>query len=374
MIYLYTANPDGAQAWWRSEDDTTWEQWAVFGEFSYRFLEDWEFTVGGRYFDQDMDRNYEVDKTFITADVWPDRVNPQGGNSDFVPKVSLKWDIDEERMVYVLYSEGFRAGGANRNRVPEELTELPLIYGPDTLNNYELGTKTRWLDNRLQVNATAFYMEWEDYQIETVDPSFRVCGPGESPATDPCGQPFQVMVANAGNAEQLGLELDIQAVFGEGWDIGFGALWVEAETAEEFVVSDNSLPVPKGSRLPNVPELKISTYAQYTWQVNLLGAESLYGRVQYAWQDDSLNRLEPWPEDDLTAQLVQDSYGIADFIAGLNAGRWEAQFFIKNFTDEQAQLYRDTTGWARRFFGRGERISTNRPREFGVRFFYRWGE
>ena len=126
--------------------------------------------------------------------------------------------------------------------------------------------------------------------------------------------------------------------------------------------------------MPNVPELKFATYGQYTWQVRFLGAESLYARLQYAWQDDSLNRLEPWPEDTLTAQLLQESYGIADFITGLQAGRWEAQFFVKNFTDEQAQLFRDTGNWARRFFGRGERISTNRPREFGVRFFYKWGD
>ena len=375
--YIYSANPAGAPAWWRSFDDTTWEQWAVFGEFSYTFLEDWELTVGGRYFDQDMDRFYEVDKAFISAPgTWPDSTSPQGGDSDFVPKVSLKWNIDEERMIYGLYSEGFRAGGANRNRVPEEDTILPLVYGPDLLKNYEFGTKTRWLDNRLQVNATAFYMEWEDYQIETVDPSFRACEPPPPavPTNAPCGQPFQVMVANAGNAEQLGLEVDIQAVFGEGWELGFNSLWVEAETSEEFVVSDASLPVPKGARLPNTPELKLSTYAQYTWQVNILGADSLYTRLSYAWQDDSLNRLEPWPEDTLTAQLVQDSYGIADFVTGLNAGSWEAQFFIKNFTDENAQLFRDTGNWARRFFGRGERISTNRPREFGVRFLYRWGD
>ena len=372
--YLYGPNTAGPFAWWRSEDDTTWEQWAVFGEFTYTWMDQLSLTVGGRYFDQDMDRHYEVDKAFISADIFPDTTDPQGGDSDFVPKVSLSWNVDDNKMIYGLYSEGFRAGGANRNRVPEELTILPLVYGPDKLKNYELGGKTRWLDDRLQVNATAFYMEWEDYQIETVDPNFRACGPGESSATDPCGQKFQVMVANAGNAEQIGLELNIQTVFGEGWELGFDALWVQAETAEEFVVSDTSLPVPEGSRLPNVPELKFATYGQYTWQVHFLGAESLYGRLQYAWQDDSLNRLEPWPVDTLTAQLVQESYGTADLITGLQAGRWEAQFFVKNLTDERAQLFRDTGNWARRFFGRGERISTNRPREFGVRFFYKWGD
>ena len=374
-LSFYEANPDGAQAWWRSEDDTEWEQWAVFGDFSFDFNDSWTASVGGRYFDQDMDRKYEVDKAFVSAPgVWPDRTNPQGGNSDFVPKVSLSWNVDEERMIYALYSEGFRAGGANRNRVPEELTILPLVYAPDKLNNFELGGKTRWFDDRLQVNATAFYMQWEDYQIESVDPSDTPCVPPATSATDPCGQPFQVMVANAGDAEQIGLELSIHTVFGEGWDIGFDGMYVQAETAEEFVVTDNSLPVPKGSRLPNVPELKFATWAQYTWQVNVLGADSLYGRLQYAWQDDSLNRLEPWPEDSNSAQLVQESYGIADLITGLQAGQWEAQFFVKNLTDERAQLYRDTDAWSRRFFGRGERVSTNRPREFGVRFFYRWGD
>ena len=42
---------------------------------------------------------------------------------------------------------------------------IPLTYGPDTLTNYEAGLKSEWLENRLQLNVSLFYMEWEDIQI-----------------------------------------------------------------------------------------------------------------------------------------------------------------------------------------------------------------
>lgn len=357
-------------SWWLSADDTTWEQWAVFGNFVYDFNEKWSAEVGLRYFDQDMDRDYFVDKPFIISPNWPDVTNPQGNDSDFVPKVSLTHRFDDERMVYALYSEGFRSGGANRNRVPEELTVLPISYEPDKLKNYELGMKTRWLDNRLQVNATFFYMQWENYQIETIDPSFQPCSarPDLAPA---CGQPFQVMVANVGDAEQIGLEADIQAAVSQQLNVGMNFTILEAETSEDFEVTTI---VPEGTRLPNVPDFKFNVFAQYNWPVNFVRGGEMYVRAQYSYQDDTRSQLEFFPEAPplvaSTPTRTQSSYGIGDLKIGLETETWEAQAFVNNFTDERAEIYNDVF-FHDTFFGR-DRLTTNRPREYGLRFTYRW--
>ncbi|MDH5456255.1 MAG: TonB-dependent receptor, partial [Gammaproteobacteria bacterium] len=367
FTYIYPGTESGVDpSWWLSVDDTEWKQWAVFGNFSYDLTDRLTAEVGMRYFDQEMDRFYYVDKPFLIGQ--RSSTSPQGGNDDFVPKVTLEYTIDDDKMVYALYSEGFRSGGANRNRTP--FTVFPQAYDPDLLKNFEIGAKTRWLDGRLQINATAYIGQWENYQIEAVDPSFRVCQPGEVADVDLCNQPFQVMVANVGDARQTGLELDVRAAPNDIVDLGLNVGFVDAETTEAFEVTTL---VPKGSKLPNVPELKISTYAQFTWPV--LTSESFYLRGQFTWQDESLNQLEAIAagaplEATGAPQYKQSSYGILDFRTGLRSDSWVLEGFISNVFDERATLFNNSL-FMDYFWGR-QRVVTNRPREFGLRFSYNW--
>ena len=391
LSYYYWTNglgytPSGVDpSWWLSADDTEWTQWAVFGNFNYDFDEKWSAEVGLRYFDQEMDRTYFVDKPFITAPgVWPDFTNPTGAHDDFVSKFVVNYTIDDEKMIYALYSEGFRSGGANRNRVAEELTIFPLVYEPDKLKNYEIGLKSRWADGRVQLNATAFFGQWSNYQIETLDPSFQPCGPGEDPSTDPCNQPFQVVVANVGDAEQTGVEMELKAAPGENWDVGLNLTWLDAKTSEEFIVTDETRPVPKGSRLPNVPDLKYTAFAQYTWPVGFGDAGEAYVRAQYTYQDDSVSQLEAFEAVSVAeaqasggtllpsarGQFVQPSFSIADLRFGVRTAGWAVEGFVNNLGDERAVLYNDDL-FFEPFWGR-RRVNTNRPREYGIRLTYNW--
>ena len=368
-ILGYTAS-GGAPAWWRSADSTDWKQWAVFTNLNYDFSDSFSAEVGLRYFDQEMDRRYLVDKAFISAPgVWPDVVSPTGGNQDIVPKVTLTYKFDDEKLLYALYSEGWRAGGANRNRTP--FTFFPVSYDPDLLKNFEVGVKTRWLDNRLQVNATAYFGQWENYQIEAVDPSFKPCEAGQDPIVDLCDQPFQVMVANVGDAEQQGLELEVRAAPSEGFDLGMSLGYVDAKTTNAFIVSDLDVLVPKGSRLPNVPEWKANGYVQYTWPFN--ATMDMYVRGQVSWQDESRNQLEDFTPEPLVqarGTYIQPSYSIADLKVGVANDTWTLEAFVNNLSDERAVLYEDDQFFDA-FWG-GRRVTTNRPREFGVRFSYNW--
>ncbi len=364
QVFGYTpSNVD--PSWWLSVDDTEWDQWALFGNFTYDFSENFSAEAGVRFFDQNVDRTYFVDKPFIISPNWPDVTTPQGGNDDVVPKISFTYRIDDDKMIYALYSEGFRSGGANRNRTPN--TFFPQAYGPDLLTNYEIGLKSLWMDNRLQLNATLFQGIWDNYQIEAVDPSFQPCGSAGAPPAPNCGQPFQVMVANVGQAEQLGIEADIRYVPNENVDLGINLTWVDAETSEDFFVTTT---VPKGTALPNVPELKFSTYLEFTVPVD---AGDIYSRVQYSWQDSSTNQLEDFPflpGESNNATFVQPSYGIMDIKVGMATEAWTLEGFMSNLFDERAVIYDDPFFFDTFFNGR--RVTTNRPREFGVRFAYRW--
>ena len=104
--------------WWASYDRTEWETFAVFGEVNYRFDENWELTLGGRYFDREADKRYwqKIQKVRLQLTVFFLNKRDNPGDSDFVPKVSIKYNVDDDTMVYGLYSEGYRPGGVNRGR------------------------------------------------------------------------------------------------------------------------------------------------------------------------------------------------------------------------------------------------------------------
>ena len=139
--------------WWASYDRTDWQTMAVFGEVNYRFDENWELTLGGRYFDREADKKYWVEnpKGALAADgVLPKNKRDNPGDSDFVPKVSIKYNVDDDTMVYGLYSEGYRPGGVNRGRSTAPF--YPDVYESDYLENTEIGLKTVLMDGNMQLN------------------------------------------------------------------------------------------------------------------------------------------------------------------------------------------------------------------------------
>ena len=174
----------------------------------------------------------------------PDRIPvigtdvPQTGSiSEFVPKFALTWNVNDTKMMYGSYTEGFRSGGINRGNKNADWTRTlyPQNWEPDKLKNYEIGARTRWANNTLQLNATLFYMEWEDFQTEVVDPSYGACRDTSLPAGD-CGPPvggisstlpWLSIVGNAGDAHISGISADLAWIPADGWDVGANLQYLE---------------------------------------------------------------------------------------------------------------------------------------------------
>jgi outer membrane receptor protein involved in Fe transport len=291
---------------------------------------------------------------------------PTSDEKDGVPKFSLTWNITDNNLLYGLYSEGFRPGGTNRGR---GLPFYPNQYDADKLENFEIGSKNTLANGRIRLNATYFDMSWNDYQLEVVDPSNRPCGSDNAPPEPNCGQPWQKVVANVGNASSKGIELQFDWLATEHLMLGANGTWLDAKLDEE--VPD--LDVPAGSRLPLSPEFKAAVYAQYNWDVSFANANQAWLRLQWSYTGDMLNQVEPLTTDDgPSPQILQPSYNIGDLRFGIDADSWSAQIYVSNITDERAVLFANPYEFDY-FFDRS-RITVNRPREFGVRWIQRFGK
>jgi iron complex outermembrane receptor protein len=369
---------------WYSASQTDWEQKAVFGEMTWHATDQMDLTVGGRWYDRSNTNFYFVNGPgSFTMPPFIPPVGREGTDREFIPKLSLSYQFGEgeSKMVYGLYTRGKRPGGINRQRGEPF---FPSNYVSDLMDNYEFGYKSTFGAGKGRFNATAYHMVWTDYQHELTDPSSIDCerlGLPEDSIAGVCGQPWQRVVANLGEAHMTGVNVELDYAPNEHWVLGLNAEAMEAETdTAHDLDADGENDVVAGLRLPLVPEFKAAAWAEYHWPVKFMGADNAYIRTQWSYNGDTLSILEPIsPLDDPNPQFVNDAYTIGDLRFGLQGEDWEAALFVNNITDERAQLTHNDGqfDWGAASIQDGRehhlRVFTNRPREFGLRYMKRWG-
>jgi outer membrane receptor protein involved in Fe transport len=194
-----------------------------------------------------------------------------------------------------------------------------------------------------------------------------------------CGQPYQVVVANAGDAHITGLNIELDYIVNANWLLGMNAEWMQAETDTSQDLDGNGTDdLVAGLRLPLVPEFKAAAWAEYNWPI-MQGSYEAYIRTQWSYTGANVNKLEPIGLDNPNPQFTNAAYTIGDLRFGVNGDDWSASIFINNLTDERAQ-YTINTGqfeWGMANVAEGrdhlQRIFTNRPREIGIQFTKNWG-
>jgi len=388
----YVTYPE-ATDWWYADSDTDWEQTAIFGEINWHITDALDLTLGGRYFDRTNNNLYRVDhpgdlglngepdtadqdsRDFRLANNnrAPDR---KATETEFIPKVSLSYNTSDDSMMYGLYTQGTRPGGVNRSRGEPF---FPTSYTSDLMDNYEIGYRSTFGNGRGRFNVTAFHMVWTDYQLQLTDPSSDPCPEGVSgPVAGVCGQPWQSVITNAGEAHITGVNFELDYAISDNWVWGVNATSLEAETdTTADLTGDGEDDLVGGLRLPLTPELKGSTWIDFTTPMS--SGKEFFGRLQASYTGDSMNRLEPHGLDQPNPQLTNPSYVIADVRAGVRGSNWELAVFLNNLTDERA-IYTygtDQMNWAFASTANGQdhfqKAYTNRPREFGIRYSMRWG-
>jgi outer membrane receptor protein involved in Fe transport len=403
-----------ATHYWHSSDRTDWEQKAVFGEFTWHVNDKTNVTFGGRWSETDNVKRYNK---YVAGHTGPDgrqvpgfqipnwigNEGPQYESQDeFVPKLAVDYNIDDDKMLYGLYTEGFRVGGINRanRRAIWHRTLWGQTWEPDKLKNYEVGLKSRWADNSMQLNLAAFYMDWQDLQHEVVDPSVGSCvypeeeptcrppqGTQRPPETDPrilswhptasMTLPWLSIVGNVGDAHASGITADFDWAVSDRLQVGGNLIWLEKEI--DSTTADPASGVVPGLKLPNTPETQGSAWATYTWPVDFLGGGEMFFRAQASYTGSTHTELVPdLNVNGRSPSFDNDSYTIADLRLGLVSGDgdWQVDLFVSNVTDERAQVDQGCYGWAWGRTGEYDRVHctyTVRPREFGIRLYTRWG-
>jgi outer membrane receptor protein involved in Fe transport len=237
------------------------------------------------------------------------------------------------------------------------------------------------MDGAVRFNGTLFYLDWEDYQMELVDPSFGYdnCPGSDEPIPNVCGQPWQVSIGNAGDAHILGVNMELDWAISHNWVFGINGEWLEAENDTDL--HKLGVDVNDGDDLPTVADWTGAAWLNYEQPMDYFGGSSFFARLQWSYRGDSVNTLENEPADGSSAnpQLENPESDVGDFRMGVRGDSWEVSAFVNNLTDERA-IYTIESGAfeygaASSIDGRShtQKSYVNRPREYGIRITKHWG-
>jgi len=318
------------------------EAWAVFAQATYGLTDRLHLTLGGRYTeeeksflpDQIIFTNYyagisnlvppgnplaALDAPFLQAG---SRILPLLEKDididEFTPMANLSFDVSDDIMVYLTYSEGFKSGGFTQRvfppivagfTAPPGTPDIDLIptYDPEFVEVVELGFKLGLLDNRLRINGALFTTDYEELQVQVFN--------SVAPVTQ-----------NIGEASIDGFEVELVASPGDGWFVEASLALLDAEYDS---IDTNVTLIGEGFDFERVPETTASLGISKELVIADFG--TLLLRADWSYRSETYNDAFNTPI------LETDSYDLIDAsVRWTNpAGDWSVILSGTNLSDEE---------------------------------------
>jgi iron complex outermembrane receptor protein len=312
---------------------------AGFGEMSYQLTNKLKATIGLRY---DYEKREATFNGFgdamlfngVVTDINPN-ITADGNYSAISPKFSVNYSVNELSNIYATYTRGFRAGGINASSLPVGVRQT---FDPEYSNNYEIGYKSYLLNKKLSVGASAFLIQWKDLQFYNLV------------------APFTYARENVGDAQSMGIELEVSALPAKGLQLdgSFGFNPTEYKGFDlkrvNFGTGVESTTAIGGNKLSNAPTHTLFLGAQYEYSINQKLKAIVRGEIRNLGKQYT----------DIQNQIEQPSYTLLNSRIGLTYGKYNLFIWGQNLTNERYLAYGNPDS----SFGRQSRMA--QPRTFGL--------
>lgn len=333
----------------------------VFGQASYQLDARFTIDAGLRYSHFHVDGAGAVYRAAAGSTIEQLMTVPPVGATVLVPqtgsegdgrmtgKVALNFKPDADNLLYVFASRGYKNGGIN----PPGGT-----FAPETVWDYEFGWKSTLFDRRVRTQIGAFYMKYNNFQMDVINP---LSGQGG--------------VVNLANSEIKGFEANFQSRFG-GLSIDGGLSYVDSSMSALTLV--NKWMIPAGVTTPQcVPAGVPGTVGVGCFNyvsTSTSGGSNLYS-PKWTWNVSASYRYELGNDVTVTPRLgyayigSQWAYPTYQASTDLIAARGLFQGSITlDMGDLKAEVY--GTNLANKFYVAGQNGKNElygAPREYGVR-------
>lgn len=265
---------------------------SAFTELTYALFPQIDVTVAGRFEQEERDREGRNARDNRS-------VNYHQTFQAFLPKLDVAWKPDSSQTYGAKVARGFNGGGAgvtftNGNNY---------VYDEEYVWNYELYTRHRLAENRVELTSNLFYNDYENYQLP-----FTV-------------SPGNIEIRNLAKVTTYGLEVGAQWKATNDLDVfGSGGL-LATKIEEAFPGYDIT-----GNHLPRAPRHTVTMGARWTFAENfdLTGNASYTGKYMSAVDNDLRGKIDP--------------YFLTNVELGFNFDAGRATLFAKNLFDSENEL------------------------------------
>ena len=313
-----------------SEAYPTRESQSVYGQATVNINEANRVVFGMRYTEDEFSSdvtNFFGLQTFLISDDLDETTG----------RLAYEYDVDENTMVYISYTKGFKPGGSNLTfgypmdaegfgAAPAPQLIFP-IFESEMIDAYEVGLKTDFMDGRMRANVSAFSYDYENLQFQSTDPDIYRGG-----------------VANIPESEMKGLELELIGLVSESLSFDLRVAYLDTEITSSYEALDNlqaelyffgEEPIRyslrenlQGNELAKSPELTANVGIEYT-------TDTAYGLLtttaELIYRGDFQQRVFNNPIVDQV-----DSYTITNFTASLDlpGDQWGIDLMLLNAGDK----------------------------------------
>jgi len=330
----FLVTPGGENATVQDVDQIS-DSYAAYAQANFHFNDKFFATVGGRYTKDEKEGKYDQTSSPFTGTVRAAEhlVFPDINDHRFTYRLGLNYEPTEDYLFFATYSTGYKSAGYNSGAGSPSLTMVPsvpatvpptLVFRPErrlfdreTVENWELGAKTSWLNHALTANLTFYRMDIDGFQDRAFD-----------------GTSFTVR--NAGTLRHQGFEFD-----------GIAKPMRHLSLFASLAYLDSAFTkYPDAANLPGLGGTqdlkgKAATFAP-KWS----------GRLGFDWTGDigssglsyGLNSNLSFVSkhygglvNDANPQTIIDGYALLGARATLNGpgDRWSVSVFGNNLTDKQ---------------------------------------
>lgn len=301
-------------------DRSETSNYAAFAEVEYRVLPYLRLIGGGRY---DRETRETSSSTTFTSVLPNSSLATKATYNAFLPKMGIVYDFTDDMSLGFTVQRGYRGGGAGLNNFTGETFE----FDPEYTWNYEVSLRSQWLENRLTVNANAFYTDWNDQQVTVAGPS---------------GNALDTTIENAGASRVFGGELELRALAADDLEL-FAAVGYADTRFDDFISGGQQL---AGNEFPNAPRITRAIGGTYYFPYDVSLA------IDASYTDDSFGDVENTPDE------KNDSRFLTNVRLGYDSENWGVLAYVNNLFDKD--YVAQSTGLT------PNEIVPGDPRTFGV--------
>lgn len=290
---------------------TVYRESAAFTDLTLHFTDRFDIQLGGR--------ESEISQSFAQVESGPfvpgsPAIVPETDTtaSAFTYLFTPRYKISSDLMVYARLASGYRAGGANATVGGG----APPTYSPDKTQDYDLGFKGDFLDHRLALDVSTYYIAWKDIQVQLLNPN-------------PPGQTYTI---NGSRAKSEGFEFSVNSNPVAGLNLAGWVVFDDAELTEPFPANSSAYGVA-GDRLPTGSRFSANASVDETFPLwrSMTGVAG--ASVSYIGEREGVFGTPAAPE-----RQTYPAYARTDLHAGIKYESWQTNLFVTNLADKRGEL------------------------------------